>query len=92
MLSNSLNSNRCSKWVVIGLLWLVAALNCTDRMTIFSVFPLLKKEMGVSGIILPLLGSIFLWAYAACSPRCTNAVRERGVAATGWLLNIPNYL
>ncbi|MBV9306466.1 MAG: MFS transporter [Acidobacteriaceae bacterium] len=37
-------------------------------MTIFSVFPALKKEMGFSDIALALLGSTFLWAYAFCSP------------------------
>jgi MFS transporter, Spinster family, sphingosine-1-phosphate transporter len=56
------------KWIVVGLLWLVACLNYTDRMTIFSVFPLIKKEMGASDIALALLGSTFLWAYGACSP------------------------
>ncbi|MBV9679196.1 MAG: MFS transporter, partial [Acidobacteriaceae bacterium] len=45
-----------------------ACLNYTDRMTIFSVFPALKKEMGFSDIALALLGSTFLWAYAFCSP------------------------
>jgi predicted MFS family arabinose efflux permease len=56
------------KWIVVALLWLVTCLNYTDRMTIFSVFPLIKKEMGVSDIVLALLGSTFLWAYGACSP------------------------
>jgi MFS family permease len=52
----------------VGLLWLVATLNYADRMAIFSVFPLLKKEMGVSDIVLALLGSSFLWVYGASSP------------------------
>lgn len=63
-----MNSNRHAKWVVVGLLWLVATLNYADRMSIFSVFPLLKKEMGVSDIVLALLGSTFLWVYGASSP------------------------
>jgi MFS family permease len=62
------NSNGYSKWVVVGLVWLVAALNYADRMTIFSVFPLLRKELGVSDIVLALLGSSFLWVYGASSP------------------------
>jgi MFS family permease len=56
------------KWVVVGLLWLVTTLNYVDRMTIFTVFPLIKREMGISDIVLALLGSTFLWAYGVCSP------------------------
>ena len=56
------------KWFVVAVIWLIACLNYTDRMTIFSVFPALKKEMGFSDIALALLGSTFLWAYAFCSP------------------------
>ena len=67
-LSTRPNSNRYSPWVVVGLLCVVATLNYADRMTIFSVFPLLKKEMGVSDLVLALLGSTFLWVYGASSP------------------------
>ena len=61
-------SNPNYKWVVVAVMWLIACLNYTDRMTIFSVLPVLKKEMGFSDIALSLLGSTFLWAYALCSP------------------------
>ena len=37
-------------------------------MTIFSVFPVLRQEMGLSDIGLALLGSSFLWVYAVFSP------------------------
>ncbi len=56
------------KWVVVGVIWLIAMLNYADRMVIFSVFPLLKREMGFSDVGLALLGSTFLWTYAICSP------------------------
>lgn len=56
------------KWVVVGLMWLVTTLNYVDRMTIFTVFPLIKREMGISDIVLALLGSTFLWAYGVFSP------------------------
>lgn len=62
------DSNPYYKWVVVGVMWLIACLNYTDRMTIFSVFPVLKKEMGLSDIGLALLGSSFLWVYAVFSP------------------------
>src|ERR1700759_612112 len=60
--------NHYYKWVVVGVVWLIAGLNYTDRMTIFSVLPVLKKEMGFSDRALALLGSTFLWSYAICSP------------------------
>lgn len=63
-----LASEGSYKWTVVALLWLVACLNYTDRMTIFAVLPLIKKEMGASDTVLALLGSTFLWSYGACSP------------------------
>ena len=62
------SSDSSYKWVVVGVMWLIACLNYTDRMTIFSVLPVLKREMGFSDIALSLLGSTFLWAYALSSP------------------------
>jgi len=52
----------------VGVMWLIACLNYTDRMTIFSVFPVLKNEMGLTDIGLALIGSSFLWVYAVFSP------------------------
>lgn len=62
------DSNPSYKWVVVGVMWLIACLNYTDRMTIFSVFPVLKNEMGLTDIGLALIGSSFLWVYAVFSP------------------------
>jgi MFS family permease len=56
------------KWVVVAIIWLIACLNYTDRMTIFSVFPVLKREMALSDVALALLGSSFLWVYGFFSP------------------------
>jgi MFS family permease len=56
------------KWVVVGLLWIVACLNYMDRMTLFATFPVLKREMHLSNLELAMLGSVFLWAYGVCSP------------------------
>jgi MFS transporter, Spinster family, sphingosine-1-phosphate transporter len=67
-LENPEKSSPYYKWVVVGVIWLIAFLNYTDRMTIFSVLPLLKQEMGFSDLALALLGSMFLWSYALCSP------------------------
>jgi len=62
------DSSPYYKWVVVGVMWLIACFNYTDRMTIFSVFPVLQKQMGLSNIGLALIGSSFLWVYAVFSP------------------------
>ena len=61
-------SKRYYKWVVVAVIWVIACLNYTDRMTIFSMLPALRSEMGLSDIGLALLGSSFLWVYAVFSP------------------------
>jgi MFS transporter, Spinster family, sphingosine-1-phosphate transporter len=56
------------KWALVALLWVVAVLNYVDRQVIFSVFPLVQKEMDVSNVQLGLLGTAFLWVYGLLSP------------------------
>src|SRR5215510_1427572 len=53
------------KWIVVGMLWFVCFFNYADRQTIFSVFPLLKSEMGLNDVQLGIVGSSFMWVYAA---------------------------
>jgi MFS family permease len=50
------------------MLWLVAFFNYADRQAIFSVFPLLQREMGLTNIQLGLLGSSFAWVYGLAAP------------------------
>ena len=56
------------KWALVGLLWLVCFFNYADRQAIYSVFPLLKAEMGLSDIQLGIVGASFMWVYAAAAP------------------------
>ena len=56
------------KWLVVALLGVIGCLNYMDRTAIFSVFPILSKELGMSDIQLGLLGSVFLWVYGFSSP------------------------
>jgi MFS family permease len=56
------------KWYVVGMLWCISFFNYADRQAIFSVFPLLEKEMGLSTVELGLLGSSFAWAYGLTAP------------------------
>ena len=61
-------SQRSYKWLVVALLWAVCFFNYADRQAIFSVFPLLKSEMGLSDVQLGIVGSAFMWVYAAAGP------------------------
>ena len=56
------------KWLVVGMLWFVCLFNYADRQAIFSVFPLLRSEMGLSDIQLGFVGSSFMLVYALALP------------------------
>ena len=56
------------KWIVLGILWLVCLLNYADRQAISSLFPLLERDFGFSKVQLGLIGSAFMWVYAAAAP------------------------
>ena len=51
------------RWYVVAMLWAISFFNYADRQAIFSVFPLLEKQMGLSPVQLGLLGSSFAWVY-----------------------------
>ena len=55
-------------WVVVGLLWLVCFFSYADRQALFSVFPLLRKEMGLTSVQLGMLGSSFAIIYGLSGP------------------------
>lgn len=56
------------KWVVVGLLFFAGFLNLEDRVVIFSVMPLIRKELQLSDFFVGALMSSFLWTYALASP------------------------
>src|SRR4029078_890837 len=56
------------KWTVVVLLWLVCFFNYADRQAIYSVFPLLKTEMGLTDGQLRVGAARFVWVYAAAPP------------------------
>lgn len=56
------------KWVLVLVLFFVAALNYADRVALMAVFPLLRKDLGMSDVALAAVGSLFLWSYGLCSP------------------------
>lgn len=54
-------------WLLVFLLAIVALLNYLDRQVIFSVLPLLRKDLALTDPQLGLLGATFLWIYSFCS-------------------------
>src|SRR2546430_14181125 len=56
------------RWAVVGMLWCICFFNYADRQAIFSVFPVLKTEMHLSDLQLGVIGSAFMWVYAASAP------------------------
>jgi MFS family permease len=77
---------RSYKWLVVVMLWAVCFFNYADRQAIFSVFPLLKSEMGLSDVQLGIVGSSFMWVYAAFGPMAGligDRLRRKTLIITG---------
>lgn len=53
MQNHVLGSNY--KWYLVGMLWLICLLNYADRVSIFSLFPLLQREMRLTPVQLGLM-------------------------------------
>jgi MFS family permease len=56
------------KWWLVAMLWSIAFFNYADRQAVFSLFPLLGKELHLSQMQRGLLGSSFAWTYGLGSP------------------------
>jgi MFS family permease len=56
------------KWWVVAMLWSVCLFNYADRQAIFSVFPVLKAQFGLSDVELGVVGASFMWMYALFGP------------------------
>jgi MFS family permease len=53
---------------LVALLWVVALLNYLDRQVVFSLFPLLERDLRASSLELGLISTVFLWVYGLLSP------------------------
>ncbi|MBZ5585836.1 MAG: MFS transporter [Acidobacteriia bacterium] len=70
------------------MLWCISFFNYADRQAVFSVFPLLEKELGLSPVQLGLLGSSFAFTYGICALAAGAVVdRVRRVPAILWGLH-----
>jgi MFS family permease len=71
------------KWRVVAMLWTVSFFNYADRSALFTLFPLLEREMHLSPVQLGLLASSFAWTYGLLAPFAGNLVdrisRKRAV-------------
>jgi MFS family permease len=68
------------------MLWWIAFFNYADRQAIFSVFPLLQQQLGLTAIQLGLLGSSFAWVYGLGAPfagRVVDRVKRKSAILGG---------
>jgi MFS family permease len=56
------------KWLVVAVLWGVALLNYLDRQVVFSLLPLLQRDLHATAFQLGLISTVFLWTYGLLSP------------------------
>src|SRR5277367_1966956 len=56
------------KWLVVAMLWFVCFFNYADRQAIFSVFPLIQQQLGLSDVQLGVIGTSFMAVYALFGP------------------------
>jgi len=66
-------------WATVLFLWLAYLLNYLDRQVVFSIFPVLRRDLGFSDTQLGLVGTLFLWVYSLCMPltgRMADRVRR----------------
>ena len=56
------------KWLIVAVLWGVALLNYLDRQVVFSLLPLLQRDLHATAFQLGLISTVFLWTYGLLSP------------------------
>jgi len=61
-------STRSKAWLILGLLWVVAALNYMDRVVVTTMRDSLTAAIPMTDAQFGLLTSVFLWVYGLCSP------------------------
>ncbi len=67
------------RWQMVAFLFAAFGLCYVDRQVVFSIYPVLKRELGFSDTQLGLVGSLFGWAYALSMPvagRIADIVRR----------------
>jgi MFS family permease len=67
------NLGKAGAWLLVAFTGFAYLLNYADRQVIFSIFPILKSELGFTNTQLGLTSSVFLWVYGLCSPLAGRA-------------------
>jgi MFS family permease len=57
-----------SAWTTVAFLWTAFLLNYVDRQVVFSIFPVLRSDLGFSDMQLGLVGTLFIWVYSLSMP------------------------
>ncbi|MFZ4116205.1 MAG: MFS transporter [Chthoniobacterales bacterium] len=73
-------------WGVVGMLWCLCFLNYADRQVLSAVFPVFEKQFALSKFQLGMIGSIFMWVYAASSffaGYLTDLFKRKSLLLTG---------
>lgn len=60
--------NPLSPWLVVALLWIAFLINYVDRQALFSIYPVLKRDLRLTDPELGLAGTVFIWTYSLCMP------------------------
>lgn len=62
------SATRSKAWLIVGLLWVVAALNYLDRVMVTTMRDSLTAAIPMTDAQFGLLTSVFLWVYGLLSP------------------------
>lgn len=76
-------------WATVAFLWFAYLLNYLDRQAVFSIFPVLRSDLGFSDTQLGLVGTSFIWVYSLCMPltgRLADVVRRDRLVITSLVL------
>jgi len=78
------------KGYVVGMPGHISFFNYDDRKAIFSLFPLLQREMDLTAVQLDLLGSGFAWVYGLTAPFAGSIVDKvrRKTASLGLAISL----
>ena len=59
---------RGTLYRVLIALWFSLALNYLDRQSVFSIFPALQRDLGLSRAVFGAAGTLFIWIYSLSMP------------------------
>jgi predicted MFS family arabinose efflux permease len=59
---------KLGPFLVVAWLWVALGINYVDRQMVYSIFPVLKRDLSFSDAQLGLIGSLFSWVYTLAMP------------------------